>query len=143
MQSVAGIRSDQDQTEVREELLAKIRDRETLILPITAIVETGNFIAQLNRGSVRRKTAELFVSLVRLVVEGRAPWSLHEFEWGADFLHRFLNGADTGANLVDHFTAGLGSGDLCILTERQAYRLRTGLAEVRLWTKDAALSAHS
>ena len=38
---------------------------------------------------------------------------------------------------------GLGCGDLCILAERDFYKQRTKLREVKIWTIDAQLAAHS
>jgi hypothetical protein len=37
----------------------------------------------------------------------------------------------------------LGCGDLSILVEREVYRDRTGLPDVRIWTLDAGLRAHA
>ena len=134
---------DQHRGEVLGELEHKVARREPLILPVTAVIETGNFIAQLDDGGVRRRTGETFTAVLRLVIQGRAPWRLHQFEWGVDFLSRFLDGADTKASLVEHAVNKLGAGDLCVLTERQTYTLRTGLADVRIWTRDNALSGYS
>jgi hypothetical protein len=38
---------------------------------------------------------------------------------------------------------GVGCGDLSILLEREVYRERTGLSDVRIWALDARLAAHS
>jgi hypothetical protein len=62
---------DQQRDEVIEELREKLAEGETLILPVTAVIETGNFVAQLK--------------------DGRAPWRLHEFERGATFLDGLLS----------------------------------------------------
>ena len=134
---------DQHRVEVQVDYRERLARRETLILPVTAVVETGNFIAQLSDGRVRRQTAELFTTVLRLVVQGQAPWRLHEFPWGVDFLSRFLDGADTRSTLVEHAVNKIGAGDLCILTERQTYTLPTGLADVRIWARDNALSGYS
>lgn len=134
---------DQHRVDVAAEYRDKLARREALILPVTAVVETGNFIAQLSDGRTRRRTATSFIDVLRLVVQGKAPWRLHEFPWGVDFLSRLLDGADSGSTLVEHAVNGLGAGDLCILTERQTYALRTGLRDVRIWTRDNALSGYS
>jgi hypothetical protein len=40
-----------------------------LILPVTALIETGNFIAHIPDGNARRKTAQTFEELLRLVIK--------------------------------------------------------------------------
>jgi hypothetical protein len=37
----------------------------------------------------------------------------------------------------------IGCGDLCVLAEREIYRERTGLTEVRVWSLDQDLLAYS
>ncbi len=57
-----------------------------LILPVTALIETGNFIAQIPDGNARRKAAQTFEELLRLVIKNQAPWRLHQFIWGTELL---------------------------------------------------------
>jgi hypothetical protein len=133
----------QDRELVAAQMRAKERAGEVLILPVTAVVEAGNFIAQLPDGTARRTTAQTFERLMALVVAGNAPWQLHQFLWGEEFLQSFLAGADTGLTLVEHAVNKLGAGDLCILTERETYKSRTGIRSVDIWTRDAALSAYN
>jgi hypothetical protein len=115
---------DQDAASVREEMSGRLRARQQFILPITAVIETGNFIAQVADGHARRGAA------------------MHDVAWNRSFLERFLRGADTGADYVRHAVSRLGAGDLCVLTEREHYRTRTGVA-AQIWSLDSGLSAHS
>jgi len=62
---------DQDRERVLDEMRAK-QKREVLILPVTAVIETGNFIAHLPGGNVRRTVARKFSDMLELVIEGRA-----------------------------------------------------------------------
>ena len=78
---------------------------------------TGNFIAQLPNGVARRLTAKKFSGMLQLVRDNEAPWRLHQFTWGEQFLAALISGAGTGRDLVDHAMAKMGSGDLCILAE--------------------------
>ena len=114
-----------------------------LILPVTALIETGNFIAQVPDGNARRKTAQTFEELLRLVIKNQAPWRLHQFIWGTELLKNFIAGGGTGIPFVDHAMSRIGGGDLCILAERDLYRTRTGIAVVNVWTRDAALVAYN
>ncbi len=132
---------DQDQKQVRAEMQERFRAGEQFIIPITSVIETGNFIAQLKDGEVRRGVAQRFHDLLRLIIDGKAPWVLHDIAWNSKFLGLLLEGADTKVPYVDHSMAGLGMGDLCILAERCHYQQRLGL-RAEIWTRDAQLSAH-
>jgi hypothetical protein len=131
----------------REQVLREQRDRETqrcgLVLPVATVIETGNHIAQLANGSERRAAAQRFGDILLLVAAGRAPWRLHSASWDSAFLHRLVRAGSTGATLVDHAMRELGCGDLSILVEREVYRDQTGISDVRIWTLDAGLAAHS
>jgi hypothetical protein len=132
---------DQDREAVIRAFLQR-REKEHFILPVTAVIETGNHIAHLPHGGERRHAADKYARIVELVLVGEAPWTLHEFKWGSDFLRALLDGGGSGSSLVDHATRGVGVGDLCILAERRAY---AALAQVPvgIWTLDSDLSAHS
>ena len=134
---------NQDQEEVRAEMKELVEKKAKFILPITAVIETGNHIAQLSGGKNRRESAERFSKILGKVADGEAPWTLIDVEWGKSFLHDLLQGAvDTKESLVEHATRGVGLGDLCILTERMRYERRTQL-RATIWTLDQALAAHN
>lgn len=134
---------DQDRDKVTAVLKEKQVARDTLILPVTAIVETGNHISHLQNGHQRRQAAATFDRLVRLVIAGKAPWHLHVFSWDKTLLKALLDGAGTGSSLIDHAVTGLGCGDLCVLAERDMYRKRTAIQDVRIWTLDHQLASHN
>jgi hypothetical protein len=77
------------------------------------------------------------------VAGGEAPWVLFSSKWDGEFLRLLLAGAATGIPLVEHAMHKVGCGDISILVERETYRERTGLSDVRIWTLDAGLAAHS
>jgi len=134
---------DQDQRLVKQQL-KEIQDlRGVLILPVTTVVETGNHISQLKNGHDRRKAAMTLQRLVQLMIERKAPWQLHAFWWNEDFLASLIDGANTGTSLVEHAAAGVGCGDLCVLAERDIYRKRTAIDDVRIWTLDHGLEAYN
>jgi hypothetical protein len=78
-----------------------------------------------------------------MVKNGTAPWRLHVFSWNEDFLQSLVDGAATGRSLVDHAMSSVGCGDLCVLAEREIYKERTGLLDVRIWSLDVELLAYS
>ncbi|WP_210424411.1 hypothetical protein [Gephyromycinifex aptenodytis] len=133
---------DQSSAEIKTELKVRLAEGWQFILPITSVIETGNHIAHLSDGRLRRATADTFVKIMQLVQQGKAPWLLHDVPWDADFLKLLLAGADTGSGYVDNATRGVGAGDLCILTERLTYQARSGI-RAEIWSIDSDLTAHS
>lgn len=132
----------QHEAATREELKARLDRGDQFILPITAVIETGNFIAQLPDGGQRRAAATKLEAILRLVCNRQAPWILHDVSWNRAFLERFLDGAETGQPYVSHAQNKVGAGDLCILNERAEYVQRTRVP-TEIWTLDGALGAHS
>ncbi|MET9291583.1 hypothetical protein [Streptomyces sp. NPDC003077] len=134
----------QDREKVLQELRRKreVRDCD-LLLPVTAVIETGNHIAQLADGYQRRTSAEKFAAVLRMVVEGKAPWALNEVEWDAAHLSTLIAGGSTGSSLVEHACNRLGCGDLNILIERDRYLARTSGITATVWTLDELLSAYA
>jgi hypothetical protein len=116
---------------------------DTFILPVAAVVESGNHITRLKNGHDRRQAADRFSKLLMLVATGQAPWRLYSSAWDGGFLGRLAAGGMTGSSLVEHAVRGLGCGDLSILVEREMYRERTGISDVRVWTLDALLDSYA
>ena len=133
----------QDRPAVISRLTDLQKAGHSFVLPLTTVIETGNHISHLNDGRERRITAKIFTDLLRLVINNQTPWRLHAFSWDENFLGSLVEGASTGISLVEHATAGVGCGDLCVLVERDIYRARTGLQDVQVWTLDNPLAAHS
>lgn len=146
---VSGWSKDEVRKAELVELMAKrTRLSDTFVLPITAVVETGNHICQVKDGAQRRKAAEKLDEILRMVIDGSAPWVLDDVDWDAKFLREFLDGASSGSSWIDLATqgrGGMGGGDLALLVERDQYVARTGIDSdhVRVWTLDGGLEAHS
>lgn len=133
---------DQNADEVRREMTERLDQRERFILPITSVIEAGNFIAQLSDGRVRRQTAEKLDKILRLICEGKAPWVLHDVAWDKAFLSQMLDGADTMMSYVEHAANQVGAGDLCIINERLQYQQRSQI-RATIWTLDEGLGSYS
>jgi hypothetical protein len=134
---------DQDREAVKAELDRKIKSNETLILPITTVVETGNHIAQVPDGRVRRDLADRFFKLLTLVANNKAPWTLHTVAWDRKFLELLTSRPAQGNSLLDLLVSRVGGGDSCILAERESHREKTDITNVFIWSLDAGLSAHN
>jgi hypothetical protein len=133
-----------DRATVTRDLRAKRSSGVRLVLPVTTVIETGNHVAQIADGGRRWECANRFVEHLRLLLQHRAPWVLHELGWNADFLDTLISGAATGTSLVDHAVNRVGCGDLSILAERERYRATVSpKVSVGIWTLDAGLAAWS
>ena len=64
----------------REQITAELVERRKtsdLVLPITAIIETGNHIAQIGDGYGRRECAQMFARFIEMMIARETPWVLH------------------------------------------------------------------
>ena len=99
----------------------------SFLLPIAAIIETGNHIADIPDGRQRRKYAEIFVGQVREVFDGAAPWRPTDFLTKAEM-------AGWLATFPDHAMRGLGVSDVSIIQEWERARARHPNRRVFIWT---------
>ena len=126
---------DQHHATVVAELRQLIQANATLLLPLAAVVETGNHIAQHGDGRQRRQAADRFVKEVTAAIEGSAPWTPTPF-FELDSVRTWL------AEFPDHAMRGFGLGDLFIVKEWQRQcKLHAG-RRVFIWSLDGHLSGY-
>ena len=138
-------RKDGDRATVVPRFKQLARDGATLIIPIAAVVEVGNHLAQLS-GKERREPAKVFADMLRSSLRGKAPWVVSGASWDVDFLEQLVDGHPGRPGLVDLCQQGVGTGDGSILLEVERYRQRSDLPSalpVELWSLDAGLQAWS
>jgi hypothetical protein len=132
----------EDSATFQEEFARQHEAGVRFVLPITTIVETGNFVQQCPND--RYAAAQRFHKALELAARDDPPWVVHDLDWNAAFLQELLAGNSTGTALLDHFTAQtLGAGDLTILVERDRYAKKRSFASVGIWTTDAKLNAYA
>lgn len=117
----------------------------TLILPIASVVETGNHIAQLESGAVRRDRAERLNVLLRSSADSISPWVVNNTEWDADHVRNLVDGLEDPfvPDWIQAATEGVGMGDLSICHEMLLYSNATSVPSaqpIQLWTFDADLA---
>lgn len=110
---------------------------ESLLLPMSAIIETGNHIGQNGNGRQRRKTAQDFVQLVQTAIRGIAPFRptpplYNEQESLLEWLREFPDWAGRGSGL----------GDLTILKEFERQCLLNPGRRIYIWSTDGHLSSY-
>jgi hypothetical protein len=116
----------------------------TLIIPIAAIVEVGNHLAQLT-GEERRDRAVRFAEMLSMSLQGQTPWVVSGTIWDPAFLGELVEGHTLRPGMVDLCTTGVGTGDGSILLEVERYRQRSDLPSglpVELWSLDKGLQAY-
>lgn len=75
----------QQSGEIRTVAQERMDAGHLFVLPITAVIETGNHIANAVSDG-RRDAAVALEKLIDSVRGGRQPWALNEVSWDADFL---------------------------------------------------------
>lgn len=125
--------------EARDVVMRELKEHLTqgnhLLLPMAAVVETGNHIAQCGNGTQKRSAAARFVTEVGKALRGDAPWHMTQFpnseqvaSWLADF--------------PDSATKGVGFGDLSIIKEWETSCSKYPMSSVLIWSKDADLAGY-
>ncbi|MDN5747420.1 MAG: hypothetical protein L0H64_02655 [Pseudonocardia sp.] len=122
----------------------RLKDIEaTFVFPVTAVIETGNAIAQLADGHSRRTCMERFVEWLRRALTATVPMAVSGVPWDVEFLESLLEGSGTRLPLVDFAMTGIGSGDASLLMEMDRYRAKVPSATpIKLWTLDALLASY-
>jgi hypothetical protein len=132
----------QQHQDVRDEFERRIDAGEQFVIPITAVIETGNHIAQAGAGD-RRAAADRFCKLLEAARSGESPFAVHEPSWDDAFLSELCGGNATGEPFVDLAGSGrMGAGDVAILVERDRFRAGSAYIDVDIWTLEAILGAY-
>lgn len=127
---------------VRDEFERRIETGERFVIPITAVIETGNHIAQ--AGGDRRAAADRFCRLLASAGSGEAPFVMNQESWNEGFLEELCAGNTTGQPFIDLAGSGqMGAGDVAILVERDRYKARSAFATVGIWTLENVLGAYA
>jgi len=117
------------------------RGGERFVIPITAVIETGNHIAQ--SSGDRYTVAGRLVRLLQVAISEQSHWRVLQTRLGADFLMALCAGDSTGQSLEALAAAKVGAGDIAILVERDQFRATTAVGDVGVWTFDEGLSAQA
>jgi hypothetical protein len=121
--------------DVLAELTGKIEGGESLFLPMTSIIETGNHIGQNGSGGLRRKCAEQFIGMIGDALEGRSPFQPLNF-LESEQMKKWL------LEFPDHACTGSGIGDLTIIHDWKRTCELNPRRRVYVWSLDAHLAAY-
>lgn len=126
---------NQQRDQVIRQLELHIKAGVTLLLPVTAIIETGNHIAQQGDGQARRQAAIRFVVQVQQALDGSAPW-VPTPSFDVQFVRGYL------AAFPDYAMRGVGMGDLSIIKEFERQCELHRLRRVFIWSYDNDLAGY-
>ncbi len=138
---VPGKSSPARAVEVQAEADRRYGAGERFVIPITAVIETGNHIAQADGN--RYQVAERLVALLQLALSEASPWRVLQTRLGPDFLSSLCAGDSTGQSLQALAAAKVGAGDVAILVERDQLVAGSAATSVQVWTFDEGLAAHA
>ena len=127
----------QNRTAVMTQLNAYVDNRSVLILPMAAIIETGNHIAHIGDGHLRRSIAQKMSELIEKTVHGEVPWGYDKGELDSSELEKLAR------QFPDAAMREVGLGDLSIIAACERYRERNGeYVQVHIWSLDKHLQAY-
>lgn len=126
---------NESRAEVMDELRAHIEHENHLLLPMAAVVETGNHIAHVSNGAQARASAERFVTEVGKALRGESPWRMTQFP-SNDQVLTWLN------EFPNSVSQGVGFGDLSIIKEWESTCAKHPMSIVVIWSKDVDLAGY-
>lgn len=124
---------NQDAEQVQSQFEHFIKGRAEFILPVAVIIETGNHIAGLGDGGLRRATAVRFTTFVTRALTPEMPFALSP-ELTRDEL------LATMARWPDDALHGLGVADLSIVRLWEGQVQLNAARRVLIWSTDTHLA---
>ena len=126
---------NQHQAAVFAQFKELLNSNASFLLPMAAIFETGNHIARLSDGGLRRRYAEIFRDRIREALEGTAPWVPIRFP-DSQQLAGWLD------DFPDCAMRGPGMSDLSIIKAWEIECSRHPSRRIRIWSLDQHLQGY-
>ena len=126
---------NQHQAAVFAQFKELLNSNASLLLPMATIFETGNHIARLSDGGLRRRYAEIFRDRIREALEGTAPWVPIRFP-DSQQLAGWLD------DFPDCAMRGPGMSDLSIIKAWEVECSRHPSRRIRIWSLDQHLQGY-
>jgi hypothetical protein len=126
---------NQHQAAVFAQFKELLNSNASFLLPMAAIFETGNHIARLSDGRLRRRYAEIFRDRIREALEGTAPWVPIRFP-DSQQLAGWLD------DFPDCAMRGPGMSDLSIIKAWEIECSRHPSRRIRIWSLDQHLQGY-
>ena len=126
---------NQNRVGVLEQFHLLVEAGDDLLLPIAAVFETGDHLADLADGRERRRHAQRFQRQIREALDGQAPWTPIQLPETAR-LRAWLD------DFPDQAMRELGLGDVSIIDEWERACRRHPSQRVRVWTLHRQLQSY-
>ncbi|WP_352404959.1 hypothetical protein [Sporanaerobacter acetigenes] len=129
---------NQNRGQVIEEFKSLQKDEnQVLILPLATIIETGNHIAHISDGNIRREKAKLMSEYLKNTAENNAPWQYYGKELDKEDLIKL------SIEFPDMATREVGLGDLSIVRAYEKYKKSVpAIRNIMIWSLDNHLVSY-
>lgn len=117
-----------------------IKPNTIIIMPISVIIETGNFINHIKNKHYKQGCLEKFIDILTRIKNEDAPWIIYGYEY---FENDLTNIIDTA---ILHSPSGLGIGDAFILESFNRYKENLEPKKsysIEIWSDDVHLNSYS
>lgn len=112
-------------------------EQDTLILPLATIIETGNHIAHISNGNIRRQRAELFSKYLEKTAKDEAPWEYYCKELNKNDL------LTIAYEFPDCAVRETGIGDMSIIRAYEKYKDEIpAIGNIMIWSFDVHLQGY-
>ena len=125
----------QDREQIAEDLEQRVQNGDAFQLPMGVVIETGNHIADVTDGTLRRNRAIQFSKLVGDTLRDGRTWRIlpmPEQEEFANWCSKYPDEVVDGRSLVDAM----------LIRTWERTRRRCNMFRVAIWTKDGGLMGY-
>ena len=135
---------NQDREDILAEFSLRIENDDHFLLPMASIWESGNHIADLPDGNLRRRFAEKLVGDVCDALNGASPYQPTYFPDREVFMVWLTDFPDYAHRCKSHKKTreGVSLSDLSIIKEWEQTRQRHSMSRVLIWSLDCDLSGY-
>jgi len=135
---------NQDRSDVLAEFERLIKQGSHFLLPMATIWETGDHIADVPGGRVRRDFATTLVNDVQKAINGKSPYRPTHFPDQDQFLAWLVEFPDAVMRQKSpkKHREGVSLSDLSIIKEWEQARVHHSMSRVFVWSLDADLRGY-
>ena len=127
-----------DAEQVKAEFQKAVDEKEALILPLSTIIESGNHIAHIADGNIRREKAVKFQEFLKKTAKEEAPWTLYGVEFTSEDLEILAEEFPEKA-----LSMKMGLGDMSIIRFYEKYKASVpGVGRIMIWSTDRHLQGY-
>lgn len=122
--------------EINKEYLMLSYQEDAFVLPLATLIETGNHIAHVSDGNLRRIIASKFSELIKMGIHAENGWNIDP-EVPLTILESIIQ------KFPDQAMTGVGLGDMSIIAQFENYwNNKQPIGIMRLWSMDTHLQGY-